>query len=368
MKGTKYSQVWNLDNLFPDGSISFQFQEHIKYLETKVCNLEKELSHLNTPKEINESFKVAELIDSIGHIRTNLSQSNSYITCLLAQNTKDQTASILRGKTSAINARFETALKKLQKTLVKTDHQLWEDMLDTEVLSSYKFILSEWRKKAALLLTDDEESLVSDLMVDGYHAWGQFYHSLMGSLKVSVQIDGGKKELSIGQAINLRSHPAEEVRKKSYNTLEKIWKENEEQFAKILNHIAGFRLQVYKKRRLENILEEPLMENRLKEETLNAMWTAVSKNKQPFTKYLNQKAKMNGDTKMKSYNFWAPLRKSNQKINYEEAVHFILEQFSKFGTDIESFSRHAFSNGWIEAEDRPNKSAAAFCASFPKSG
>ncbi|WP_404468929.1 M3 family oligoendopeptidase [Sutcliffiella horikoshii] len=368
MKGTKYSQVWNLDNLFPDGSISFQFQEHIKYLETKVCNLEKELSHLNTPKEINETFKVAELIDSIGHIRTNLSQSNSYITCLLAQNTKDQTASILRGKTSSINARFETALKKLQKTLVKTDHQVWEDMLDTEVLSSYKFILSEWRKKAALLLTDDEESLVSDLMVDGYHAWGQFYHSLMGSLKVSVQIDGGKKELSIGQAINLRSHPAEEVRKESYNTLEKIWKENEEQFAKILNHIAGFRLQVYKKRRLENILEEPLMENRLKEETLNAMWTAVSKNKQPFTKYLNQKAKMNGDTKMKSYNFWAPLRKSNQKINYEEAVNFILEQFSKFGTEIESFSRHAFNNGWIEAEDRPNKSAAAFCASFPKSG
>ncbi|WP_187441917.1 M3 family oligoendopeptidase [Sutcliffiella horikoshii] len=368
MRVTEYSQVWNLDNLFSDKRTSFQFDEYINYIETKVYDLENKLSHLNTPKEVNESFKVAELIDSIGEIRTNLSQSNSYITCLLAQNTKDQNAPMLRGKTTSINARFEAALKKLQKILVKTEHPLWEDMLDTKVLSSYKFILTEWRKKAALHLTDDEESLISDLMVDGYHAWGQFYHSVIGSLKVSVQMDGERKELSVGQAINLRSHPDEAVRKESHYALEKIWKDNEEQFAKMLNHIAGFRLQLYQKRRLENILEEPLMVNRLQEGTLNAMWTAVSKNKQPFTKYLYQKAKMNGDTKMKSYNFWAPLRKSNSKINYEDAVHFILEQFSQFGTELESFSRQAFNKGWIEAENRPNKSVAAFCASFPMSG
>ncbi|KPB06271.1 hypothetical protein [Bacillus sp. CHD6a] len=124
MKVIEYSQVWNLDNLFPDGSTSIQFREHIKFLESKVCDLEKELSHFNTPKGINESLTVAELIDSIGHIRMNLSQSNSYVTCLLAQNTKDQNVPLIRDKTASINARFETALKKLQSILLKTEYEI----------------------------------------------------------------------------------------------------------------------------------------------------------------------------------------------------------------------------------------------------
>lgn len=245
---------------------------------------------------------------------------------------------------------------------------MWESILDTEVLNNYKFILIEWRKKAEMHLSDEEESLVSDLMVDGYHAWGQFYNSLVNSIRVNVQIDGEKNELSVGQAINLRSHPDEEVRKESHRALEDKWNEQEELFAKILNYIAGFRLQVYKKRGLENILKVPLIENRIKEETLNAMWKAVSKYKKPFTNYLKQKAKMNGDEKMHSYNFWAPVTKGNQKIKYEDAVDFILEHFSQFGTELESFSRQAFDKGWIEAEDRPNKSTVAFCAGFPLSG
>lgn len=368
MKETNYQQVWNLEKLFPYGSQSPQFREHIKLLETKVYKFEEKVKFFHTPQELNASFKVADFIENIIDIRMNLTQANSFITCLLAQNPKDQNATTFRGKTSSINARFESAFKKFQKLLENTNQHLWEGILDTEVLNNYKFILNEWCKKAEMHLSDEEESLVSELMVDGYHAWGQFYNSLISSIRVNVQIDGVNTELSVGQAINLRSHPDEEVRKESHNALEKIWKEKEELFAKILNHIAGFRLQVYKKRGLENILETPLIENRMKEQTLNAMWTAVSKNKQPFTNYLNQKAKMNGDEKMHSYNFWAPVTKSNQKIKYEDAVDFILEHFSQFGTELESFSRQAFDKGWIEAEDRQNKSTVAFCAGFPLSG
>ena len=327
MKATKYSQVWNLDKLYPGESQSSQFHEHIKQLELEVNKFEEKLRFIYTPQELSDSYKVAEVIECIIEIRLNLSEANSFITCLLAQNPKDQNAITLRGKTASINALFESAIKKVQKILINMDQHVWEGVLDTEVLKNYKFILNEWRKKAETNLSDQEETLISELMVDGYHAWGQFYNSLISSIRVNVQIDGEKNELSVGQAINLRSHSDEEVRKQSHNALEDIWIENEELFAKILNHITGFRLQVYKKRGSEKILEDTLIENRMNKETLNAMWAAVSKYKQAFTNYLNQKAKMNGDKKMHSYNFWAPVTTSNQKINYEDAVDFILERF-----------------------------------------
>lgn len=367
MEETKYLQVWNLDNLFPGGSESSQLSEHIKDLDVKVNKFEDKLNFFNTPRNINESEKVADLLDYIGDIQIYISQANSFITCLLAQNPKDQHAITLKGKITTIHTRFESALKKVKNTLIKTNQYLWVDLLNTDVLANYKFILNEWRKGTKMKLSDEEQDLVSDLMVDGYHAWGQFYNSFMSNIRIKVQINGQQNELSVGQAINLRSHPSEEVRKESHTALENKWRENEELFAKILNHIAGFRLQVYKNCGLNNVIEEPLMKNRMKKETLNAMWSAVNKFKTPFTNYLNQKAKMNGHEKMKSFNFWAPVTKSDQKIEYEDAVDFILEHFSQFGTELEQFAKQAFNKGWIESENRSNKSAVAFCAGFPLS-
>ena len=368
MNKTRYSKVWNLDKLFQDGSKSSQLHNHIKQVEIMVNELEEKLTSFHNLLDVNESLKVESIIKHIAGIRINLSQANSFITCLLAQNPKDQNAMSLRGVTSSMNARFDSTIKKFQSVILKTNQHLWEDILETKALNNYKFILNEWRKKAEMFLSAEEEKFISDLMVDGYHAWGQFYHTLLDSIKVKIKIEEESKELSVGQTINLRSHPNEEVRKKAHHALEDIWKEKEELFAQILNHIAGFRLQVYKNRGTDNVLAEPLIENRLKEETLNAMWSAVSKFKKPFINYLNEKAKMNGDIKMQSYNFWAPIGKSNQKIEYKDAINFILEHFSHFGDELGNFTRQAFDNEWIEAEDRSNKSAAAFCAGFPLSG
>ncbi|MEH7225601.1 M3 family oligoendopeptidase [Bacillus sp. JJ1566] len=363
MNKASYSMVWNLDNLFTDSS---QLQNHIKQLKIKIEDFEEELNDFGILQE-NEVHKLESALKFIGDIKVNLSEANSFITCLLAQNPKNQNAMNLREKTTSISARFDSSIKKFQRVLLTPNQHVWETTLETEELKNYRYILNEWRKNADMLLSTEEEKIISDLMVDGYHAWGQFYNSILSSIKVKILIEEETKELSVGQAINLRSHPNENVRKTAHLALENIWKEREELFAQILNHIAGFRLQVYQSRGLDDVLTEPLLQHRLKEETLNAMWSAVSKFKEPFIQYLNRKAELTGDKKMQSYNFWAPVGSSNQRIEYDDAVTFILEHFSHFGNELESFARHAFDNGWVEAEDRFNKSNIAFCAGFPLS-
>src|SRR5699024_2454039 len=179
---------------------------------------------------------------------------------------------------------------------------------------------------------------------------------------------GKVNELSVGQAMNLRSHPNEEVRKESHKALEDVWTQKEELVAKILNHIAGFRVQVYKHKGIGNGLKEPLLDNHMKEETLNAMWRAVSKHKKPFITYLNKKAEMLGEPKLNSFNFWAPITDSKEQMAYSEAVDFVTEHLGRFGPEMEKFTQQAFEKGWIESKDRPNKSAVAFCAGFPLSG
>lgn len=365
MEKMVYLKNWNLDKIFLGGSKSKQFLDYLNQLEVLVSDLERCVKFFNPPILRSEAAKLGNLVVHIGEVSINLSQANSFVTCLLSQNTKDQDAATLRGKVGEIESSFEKELSKVKIILANTEQDVWKFLIETKELEDYRFVLNEWRENRNTHLSDDEQILISDLMADGYHSWGHFYNALVSSINLNIQVDGKEKNLSVGQAINLRSHPNEEVRKGSHNALESIWEEKKELFASILNHIAGFRLQVQIKSGVKSVLEVPLKDNRMKEETMNAMWSVISKYKKPFSDYLNRKAEMMGDSRMKAYNFWAPFTKSDHTIQYDEAAELITEHFSQFGIELENFVKQAFNEGWIEAEDRDNKSAIPFCAGFP---
>jgi oligoendopeptidase F len=367
MTKVMYPEVWDLDVFFPGGSDSPQLREHLDQLTPKIARFEEKVQQFQVPQSSLDASKIAEIIDDIKDVRTQIGQVRSFISCLLAQNTKDKNASLLQGEVSSLTASFSTAIQKFQKDLTKTDENVWQGLLETAELNQFVFILNEWRTQANQKLSEKEESLITALTSDGYESWGNLYNSIVGDMKVKISIEGEEKELSVGQANNLRSNQDGNVRKEAFDALEAAWSDKEDLFAKILNHLAGFRLQVYKKRGWENVLQEPLAINRMKQETLDAMWGAISKHKQPFVNYLNQKAQLLGKERIQYHDLNAPVSKSTQKISYQDAAEFILKHFGQFGPELESFSRHAFEEGWIEAEDRPNKRVGGFCTSLPMS-
>ena len=367
MNKNDYKQVWNLDSIFRDGSKSIQLLNHIQKIEECLQILDESLTVCPTISSSEDVHYVLSVLIELGNIKVRLSQASSFIVCLLAQNPMDQEASVLQGQLSKLSSQYEITLTKFQDLIAKISLDVWGDILESDELKVYKFLLTEWRKEAETSLSPNEKTVLSSLSTDGYHAWGQMYQTLMGNLEIELQIEGKHQKYSIGQALNLRAHPDEKVRKIAHEAMELKWMEQKEAFAKVLNHLAGFRLQMYNLQGIDDVLEEPLRKNRMKRETLEAMWSAVSKHKKPFVEYLNQKGKMNDDEKMQSYNFWAPLPAQARKIDYDDAIDLVKEHFSKFGPQLEAFVTTAIEEGWIEAENRPNKSAVAFCAGFPMS-
>ncbi|WP_083553658.1 M3 family oligoendopeptidase [Planococcus versutus] len=362
-----YPEVWDLDSLFPGGSDSRKLRVHMNESVTKLETFEEHVQKFEVPTSKEDASKVFELLEEMNHMMRHLSQSGAFIGCLMAQNTQDKKAGILESEAASLSARFQNSFQKIQQDLSKTDDTVWEELLTKDLLHKFTFILNEWREEAKMLLSEKEESLITALSIDGYHGWSQLYDMLVGEISVTVTVEGEKKTLSVGQANNLSSHKDATVRKESYEKLEEAWTEKEEFFAKTLNSIGGFRLETYKKRGWGNPLQEPLHINRMKQETLDAMWGAISKNKQPFVDYLNQKAQLLGKDGLDWYDVDAPVTESTQQFTYQEGAEFILEQFGKFGPELAQFSKHAFENGWIEAEDRPNKRPGGFCTGLPLS-
>ncbi|MET3576272.1 M3 family oligoendopeptidase [Bhargavaea ullalensis] len=362
-----YPETWDLETFFKGGSGSSELRQHLDEGAALVQSYADAVGGFSAPEKAADAGRVAELLEQTKDVMNHLREAGAVIGCYAAQDTTDKQALLLQGEMTSLGAKFQTAFMSLQQKLAKSDQAVWDELLEQDDLKAFAFILGEWRKKSAARLPEAEEALITALSVDGYHGWGDLYDQLVGDILVSVTVDGEERELSVGQANNLSSNPDAAVRKEAFEKLEDAWEEKEEFFAKTLNSIAGFRLAVYEKRGWENVLREPLEYNRMKEETLDAMWGAISANKAPFARYLERKAQLLGKEKPDWYDIDAPVTESTATIGYQEGAEFILDHFGKFGPELQSFARTALEDGWVEAEDRPNKRPGGFCTGMPLS-
>lgn len=363
-----YSPIWDLDVFFEGGSESPQFVTYMNGIKEDIKKLDQTISMWEVTSEDDDEKALKHILQMLSEVTMKFSQAAGFVSCLEAQNTKDTKAKNWRSELTNIIATYQGALSKLDEKLVSIEEDFFQQMMKKPDFQELKFILTEKRMKAKEKLSVVEESLIQKLGIDGYHGWSQLYDSLVGSIEIPVEIDGEVVKMSVGQAFNKFSHQDREVRKNVFREWEKAWKEKEELFAHALNHLAGFRLQVYEKRGWENVLKEPLETNRMKQETLDSMWQAITNNKQHLVKFLKRKAELLGIEKLSWYDLDAPVQTTEQKLfSYDEGAEFIVKHFSKFGEQLTEFTKTAFEDRWIEAEDRPNKRPGGFCTGFPVS-
>lgn len=361
-----YDPTWDLDILFPGGSESKAFHTYLSDIEKEIVKLTAEVDSYS-PEQPNGMTGLENIVEHMEKITKKAREAFAFISCLSAQDVNDTKASLLVGKRSEIKAKLDAIQTNLEQKFIQIDEAAWSDMLKSDALQEVSFVLNENRERAEERLSVDEEVLINDLEVDGYHGWGQMYDTIVGDMQVELKEHGKTNVYSVGQAANKIVNPDRNIRKHVFSQISKAWKENADLFGQTLNHLAGFRLQKYRHRGWDDVLKEPLAINRMQKETLDAMWTAITNNKQYFVEFLNKKAELLGIEKLSMYDISAPVSESVKKMPYTQGADFIIEQFGKFSPKMADFAKMAFEKRWIEAEDRAGKRPGGFCTSFPDS-
>ncbi|MFG6117076.1 M3 family oligoendopeptidase [Halobacillus sp. MO56] len=358
-----YNQSWDLDSIFPNGSESKELKNYVQETERLMERLERVVADFQLPSYQSGTGTLMEVVDVLQSVTKRIREIGAFVSCLTAQNVKDAKAKEWLAKRSQLGAQYGNILTKLDQKLIQVDEDSWSWLLQQERVAPIAFVLDERRSRAQEKLPLEQESLINDLSVDGYHAWGQMYNSMVG--KMTIYFQG--RELSVGQASNKLSSSSREVRKEVAGKLKEAWKGQSDLFTETINHLAGFRLQTYKHRGWDDVLKEPLDFNRMSRKTLDAMWTAITTHKGFYKTYLQRKADLLGLDKLSMYDIGAPIGETEQTMSYDEGAAFILEQFRKFSPKMADFAKMAFENRWIEAEDRSGKRPGGFCTSFPDS-
>ncbi|OBR66340.1 oligoendopeptidase [Paenibacillus oryzae] len=360
----QYPLTWDLDSIYPGGSSSKAFSAELDEIATNIGKLTTLLNKKNRPSlEL-----VKELTGLAQRVLIALRQSESFASCLMAENVKDQAAAALSDRVNTLSADYMSAMAQYDDILRNIGDNEWEAMLADPELGAVAFYLNERRELAKIKLSPEMEALIGDLSIDGYHGWGYFYNTIVAQAQFkAVEKSGESVLLSAGQMFNRLSDSDREVRKAAFQEWEREWARNADLCADVLNRIAGFRLKLYQRRGWEQVLQEPLQINRMSEKTLSAMWEAVKEGQKLLQPYFQRKAELFGLERLDWHDVAAPVNTSERIIPFAEGADFILEQFREFDPRLADFSEKAFKEGWIEAEDRPGKRPGGFCTSLPKS-
>lgn len=348
----KYAEKWDLNGIFSGGSSSKSLQVEMDRIKSEILRLES----------LKSCEKFLELVKKMQEVDASLRECDAFIRCLQSENSEDEKANQLRAEFSALQAHFLLFENSFDDFLVKMDEASFQSLMSH--CQSVCFVLEERRVRARMKLSCEKEDLVTALSVDGYHSWGELYPMLVDEIRIPFQ----SQTLSFGQAENKLADPDRKVRESVFTQLEVAWKGKAPLFSQVLNHIAGFRLQVYKQRGWNDPLGEPLFENRMSKETLDAMWGAVVDFKKPLLHFMQVKADVLGTDKLAWFDMEASLFDGKVEVfPYDVGAQIVIDSLEKFHPKMGEFARKSCSERWVEAEDRVGKRPGGYCILFPKS-
>jgi oligoendopeptidase F len=360
------SLTWNLETVFSGGSMSPQFATFVEESEALATGLLHELQGAGEASA-TEYDQLTEWTDKLQEVLSRLREADSFVSCITSQQMSDKRAVAWTERIQTLSSKFKQAMDLYDALLASVPEDLFVNWSGLPERANLLFPLSERREAAKDKLPPAMEGIASELAVDGYHGWGEHYNTIVGRISIPWEEDGKQVNLSVGQADNKLDHPEQAVRDLMADRWEEAWAGQAELCSDALNRLAGFRLKLYALRGWNDPLREPLKINRMSRETLDAMWAAVGRGIEPLKRYLEIKAKLLGKVKLSWHDVNAPIATSQTKIPYNEAAELITEAFQQFSPNMAKLAQTAFTERWIEAEDRSGKRPGGFCTSFPRS-
>lgn len=360
---------WELDSLLPSAE-STAFQDELEHYRSGLERLLERSESL--PAISGDAAAAAEWVSFFEEFATFSAKGNdlnSFVGCCAAGDAENSLYQQLEAKLASFGPLRSAVATNVEYAVKHADDADFRAFLDAApALKKIAFFLEDARRLSTLRLPKEQERLASELDVDGFSAWGRLYDRLSGALRVTVMEKGELVKKSPGQV--LLDSPERTVRQNNFYAADKAWATIEDTCAECLNHIAGTRLTKYRRAGLTDHLDAPLLFNRMRRETLEAMWSVVSEKRPVLVNYFNAKARLLGLEKLAWYDLTAPLPASDApaaKLTYDAACDTVLRTFDDFSTDLGDFARTALRDRWIEVENRPGKRQGGFCTDFPTS-
>lgn len=346
--------------------------EKLRKLNADLAKLteRKDRSTVENARLISTLVTIEETRDAVFEILYNV---HTYVDLELAVDAKSEAHQKMYSRMTQLSADLDGLAQPSRVFLTTADEATFEAFIKTPSRAPSRFAWTQLREDAETLLSEKEETLISALSPSGATAWGDLYNALSGTVTCELKYDDGRTEtMGLAKASALIKGGDEPTRKAAWHAVQKAWAQHEEAAAASLNALAGWRLEIARKRSFKknvHFLDSSLRGSRIQRRTLDAMMGAVAKSAPAMREALKKMAKAHGKPKLDPWDLLhtPPLDKNARASTFGEAVKTIRAAFSAIDPSMGEFVQMMADKKWLEGRVLPNKKGGAFCAGFVKS-
>jgi oligoendopeptidase F len=347
---------WDLKDLL-DGSVDKEVDRYLAELEYTVSELESLRGEL-TPGIGSETFlNILSLLETVNLILRRL-QGYSYL--WLSEDTQNEAALNLRDRLDQSLVPygnrvlfFELWFKDLPESAAERLYSASGDL---------KYFLESIRRFEPHTLSEKEEKLLALKDPNGIDALVGLYEMITNQFIFTLEIDGKKKELTRDQLTSHYYDSSAQVREAAYRELYRVYSENSTVLAQIYSHrVRDWHTEGIELRGYASPISARNLGNDLPDNVVETLLTVCRKNASLFQRYFKLKAGYLGTEKLRRYDIYAPLTKSDKKYDFQTACKLVLETFQKFSPQVYELARHVFDEQHLDSEPRHGKRGGGFC-------
>lgn len=347
---------YNLDILYK-GYDDPSFVAALKKVDDYVCQYE---TLANEATNANGKQFLIRIIKLYEEFHSTISDIVNFLGLRNAINTADIQA------TNLLNQVKEHLAKVTKPTTILNKYIIQCNDLDTYLeednfLKQYEYFLHDIQKSGIHILSDDVEEAIAKMEINAAATWEKQFEYLTSS--VEIEFDGTMYTLS--EIRNMAYDSDQNVRKKAYEAELKGYAKIKDAIAFSLNSIKGQTNVICEMRGYHSPLQRTLFNADMKQETLDAMISAIQEYLPKFRQYLKRKAKLLGHQNgLPFYDLFALIASDDRKYTIEEAKNYLVDNFKDFSDDLANMVVTAFENDWIDFFPRKGKVGGAFCANL----
>jgi oligoendopeptidase F len=349
---------WSLSDLFPSHD-SPEMEAAFSELESQVASFETLRSQLTN--DIPEAAFL-DLLHRQESIYALAFRIGSFASLSFSANTQNQAVQTFLGRVDQTMARVNNRLLFFE---------LWWKELDDEPASrllsaagDYRYWLEVMRLFKPHTLSEAEEKIVNLKNVTGARAINQLYSTITNRYVFKLQVDGETKELTRGELMVYARHHDPQLRAAAFQELYRVYAQDGNLLGQMYQTLVrDWHTEQLGLRHFTEPISARNLDNDIPDEVVTTLLETCRKNAGLFHRYFRLKARWLGVERLRRYDVYAPVAKSDKRYEFGPAAEMVLDSFGHFDPQVAELARRVFDQQHLDSEVRKGKRSGAFCAS-----
>lgn len=343
--------AWELDTLLPEGKSIDDLLDEANTRADAIGEYRGRVATLDAAglvKMMTELADIGELVSRAGH----------YAMLRFSENTADpeRGAAMMAMEEKSTEIQTKMIFVDLEWAAVDDEHA--NTVLADPALDFCRHHLENSRRNRPHLLSEAEETVLTEKSVTGAGAWVRLFDELTSA--ITIDLEGEEAPLEAG--LSQLQHPDSAVRATAAEAVTAGLAPGLRTRGFVYNTLLLDKSIDDRMRSFDSWVSARNLSNEASDESVSALVDSVVARYDIPQRWYALKAKVLGVEKLKDFDRMASVADSQSEIGWTEATGIVRDAYDSFSPELAGVVGRFIDEGWIDAPTRPGKRPGAFCA------